>query len=103
MRQASKETFANLGTQSLLISSECSSRDIVLEETWNMARTWVCMCNGGEFRSEKSEFQSLCDLHVEGAFMAQCGQWHKMEKKLVEIQMEDPISSLKKVKHKCFI
>ena len=34
----------------------------------------------------KGEFQSLNDLHDEGTFMAQCGQWHKMENKLVDIQ-----------------
>ena len=33
----------------------------------------------------KSEFQSLCDLHDEGTFSAQCGRCHKMEKKLVDI------------------
>ena len=34
----------------------------------------------------KSEFQSLCGLHDEGTFSAQCGRWHIMEKKLVDIQ-----------------
>ena len=30
------------------------------------------------------------DLHDEGTFMAQCGRWHKMEKKLVDIQNGGP-------------
>ena len=38
----------------------------------------------------KSEFQSLCDLHNEGTFMAHCGQRHKTEKKLVAIQNGGP-------------
>ena len=38
----------------------------------------------------KREFQSLCDVHDEGTFMAQCGLWHKMETKLVEIQNGGP-------------
>ena len=29
-------------------------------------------------------------MHDEGTFMAQCGQWHKMDKKLVEIQNGGP-------------
>ena len=33
-----------------------------------------------------SEFQSLCDLHDEGAFMAWRGRWHKMENKSTDIQ-----------------
>ena len=36
----------------------------------------------------QGEFQNLCDLHDEGIFTAQCGPWHKMEKKLVDIQNE---------------
>ena len=36
------------------------------------------------------EFQSLCYLHKEGTFMAQCGLWHKMDKKLVDIQNGGP-------------
>ena len=32
------------------------------------------------------EFQNLCDLHDEGTFIAQRGLWHKMQKKLVNIQ-----------------
>ena len=38
----------------------------------------------------KSEFQSLCDLHDEGTFMAQCGRVHKMEKNLVDVQNGGP-------------
>ena len=33
----------------------------------------------------ESGFQSLCDFHDEGTFMARCGLWHKMDKKLVDI------------------
>ena len=33
----------------------------------------------------QGEFQNLCDLNGEGIFTAQCGPWHKMEKKLVDI------------------
>ena len=38
----------------------------------------------------EGEFQSLCDLHDEGTFMAQCGLWHKMDKKLVDIRNGGP-------------
>ena len=31
----------------------------------------------------EGEFERLCGLHDEGTFMAQCGLWHKMEKKRV--------------------
>ena len=41
---------------------------------------------GRRVLSTKSEFQSLCDSHDEGTFIAHCGQWLKMGKKLVEIQ-----------------
>ena len=41
---------------------------------------------GRRVPTTKGEFQSLCDLHDEGTFMAQCGPWHKMDKKLVDIQ-----------------
>ena len=44
------------------------------------------MCKGGPVPCTKSEFQSLCDLDDEGTFMAQCGRWHKTEKKLVDTQ-----------------
>ena len=37
----------------------------------------------------KSEFQSLCFLHDGGTFEAQCGQWHNMQEKLVDIHLED--------------
>ena len=37
-----------------------------------------------------SKFQSLCNLHDEGTFMAKCGQWLKTEKTLVEIQNGGP-------------
>ena len=40
--------------------------------------------------SPKSEFQSHCDLHDEGTFMAQCGRWDKMENMWVEIQNGGP-------------
>ena len=36
------------------------------------------------------EFQSLCDLQEEGNFMAQCGLWKTMGKKLVDIQNGGP-------------
>ena len=38
----------------------------------------------------QAEFQNLCDLHDEGIFMAHCGPWHKMEKKLVDIPNGGP-------------
>ena len=31
----------------------------------------------------EGEFERMCGLHDEGTFMAQCGLWHKMEKKRV--------------------
>ena len=34
----------------------------------------------------KGEFQSLCDLLDEGTFMTPCERYHKMDKKLVDIQ-----------------
>ena len=36
----------------------------------------------------QGEFQNLQDLHDEGIFTAQCGPWHEMEKKLVDIHYE---------------
>ena len=33
-----------------------------------------------------SEFQSLCGLHDDDTFMVQCGRWHNMEIKLVDVQ-----------------
>ena len=39
----------------------------------------------------ENEFQSLCGLHDDGTFKAQSGLWHKMERKLVEIQNGGPV------------
>ena len=38
----------------------------------------------------KGEFQSLCDQNDAGTFLAKCGPWHKMDKKLVDIQNGGP-------------
>ena len=48
-------------------------------------RKRVCMCKGGVCRSQR-----VSDVHDEGTFMTQCGLWHKMETKLVEIQNGGP-------------
>ena len=41
---------------------------------------------GSRVQITKGEFQSLCDLNDAGTFLAKCGQWHKMDKKFVDIQ-----------------
>ena len=74
-------TFVHQQTQGYRISSEGWNKDIVLEGKWKVARWRVAVCKAGVFRSLKS----LCHLHHEGTLMAQRGQWHRMEKKLVEI------------------
>ena len=51
-----------------------------------MARKRESLCKGGECRSLRVNFQSLCDLHDECTFMAPCGLWHQMVKKLVYFQ-----------------
>ena len=33
----------------------------------------------------RNESGSLCDVHEEGSFMAQCGFWHRMEKKTISL------------------
>ena len=49
----------------------------------------VCV-QGRRVPITRSEFQSLCDLHDEGTFMAQSGLWNKTENKLVDIQNGAP-------------
>ena len=36
------------------------------------------------------EVHSFCNFHDEGTFMAQCGLWDKMDKKLVDTQNDGP-------------
>ena len=49
------------------------------------------MCvHGTRVPITKSEYQSLCDLHDEGTFMATFGLWHKTEKKWVKFQNGGP-------------
>ena len=38
----------------------------------------------------KREFQSLCDLHDGGTFVAQCWWLHNMEEKLIDIRCGGP-------------
>ena len=49
----------------------------------------VCV-HGTRVPITKSEYQSLCDLHDEGTFMATFGLWHKTEKKWVNFQNGGP-------------
>ena len=45
---------------------------------------------GRRVPTTKGEFQSLCDLNEAATFFAKCGPWHKMDKKLVDIQNGGP-------------
>ena len=40
---------------------------------------------GRRVPTTKGKFQSLCDLNEAATFFAQCEQYHKMDKKLVNI------------------
>ena len=63
------------------------------------------MCKGGEFRSLRANFRVFVTCTMKALSWPNVGNdMHKMEKKLVEIQiMEDLISLLKQVKQQCFL
>ena len=45
---------------------------------------------GRQVTITESKFQSLCNKYEEFTLMAYCGQWYKMEKKLLNTQIGGP-------------
>ena len=74
--------------------AELSYQSLRLEQgnrlgKWRMASKKEYV-QGRRVPTTKGEFQSLCDLNEAGTFFARCERWHKMDKKLVDVQNGGP-------------
>ena len=90
VRQAFKGRYVSLEIRCCPINSESWSKVIAWEEKEEKWQERGRLCAREASADHKGEFQSLCDLHDDGTFMAQCGLWRKMENKLVDIQIWVP-------------